>query len=404
MTTANTAPKRSFLARLLGILLPLLIIAGAIAGAAALVASSPKAERQPPPQRQARLVETLSVSVETAPVEIEVMGSVGPARSASLRARVSGQIVEVSPQFMPGGRFEKNDVLLRIDPRDYELALQRQQSALTRVEVELRLEQANAAVAQREYQALGEEIAEPERSLVLREPQLRQIQADVDSARANVAAAQLDLERTRVRAPFSGMLVSRQVNLGDQADGAQALGVLAATDAYWVTVSVPVSQLRWIDIPRDRGERGSKVRIYYPEAWGEQVYREGYVLRLEGALEEQGRMARLLVEVPDPLGLAGEDLPPLLLGAYVRARIEGRMLENVVSVLPGLVQADNTVRVMNAEGKLELRPVTVAHRSGERVLITGGLSAGERVVTTSLSGAVDGMRLRTAEPAETRHD
>jgi RND family efflux transporter MFP subunit len=382
--------------RILGIALPVLIVLVSLFIAAQLVTSAPQADRQGPRERQARLVTTWEVSVGEAPIRVEAMGTVAAARSANLRARVAGEIVEVSPQFIPGGHFEKGEPLLRIDPSNYKLAVARQRSAVSRAQAELRLEQANQAIARREYQALGEEIPEQDRGLVLREPQLQQIQADLASARSALESAQLDLERTTIRAPFSGILTSRLANLGDQADGAQSLGALAATDSFWVTVSVPVSQLRWIDIPRSRDEAGAAVRIFYPDAWGPDVYREGAVLRLEGALEEQGRMARLLIEVPDPLGLQGEGRERLLLGAYVRAQIQGQTLQNVVALPPGLLQADDTVRVMRPDGRLELRPVTVIHRSAERVIVGEGLQAGERVVVTPLSGATDGMLLRVA--------
>jgi len=178
------------------------------------------------------------------------------------------------------------------------------------------------------------------------------------------------------------------------------MATLVGTDAYWVEVSVPVDELKWIRFPRSAGEAGSPVRVRDEAAWGPDVYRVGRVIRLESALEEQGRMARVLVSVPDPLGLADPSgkTPPLLIGSYVRAEIEGTDLENVVALDRNHLRNGNEVWVMNGDGELEIRQVEIAYRGRQQVLVSDGLEAGERIVTTDLPAPVEGMRLRT-EPS-----
>lgn len=398
MTPTEPAARRPLLRRAVRFALPLAIVVAAFIVAGRLLDTAPQAPRMPAQERQARLVEVHTVTAADTAIALEAGGTVIAARSASLRARVSGEIVATGEAFVPGGRFAAGDLLLTLDRRDYELALDQQRAAVARAEAALRLEQASQTVARREYEVLGEEIPEADRGLVLREPQIRQIEADLMSAQSLLASATLDLQRTEVRAPFDGIVVSRQASLGDQADPSQTLATLAATDEYWISVPVPVGQLRWVDLPDTSPDgRGSAVRVRYADAWGANASRDGHVLRLEGALEEDGRMARLLVAVPDPLGLQGDGLQALLLGAYVSVGIEGRTVPGAVALPSSLVQADGTVRVITPENRLEIRPVTVLHRDRERAVIGDGLRAGERVVVTSLTGAVEGMPLRVEE-------
>jgi len=169
--------------------------------------------------------------------------------------------------------------------------------------------------------------------------------------------------------------------------------VLTGTDAYWVEVTVPVDQLRWIELP------GARARIFNEAAWGATAHRVGKVIRLLSDLEQQGRMARLLVEVADPLDLRKENAnqPKLLLGDYVRIKIEGVELKNVAMVDRRLVREGNNVWVMNDRNQLEIRPVQIVFRARDKLFIRDSLRPGERLVVTELSAAVDGMLLRTTD-------
>lgn len=233
----------------------------------------------------------------------------------------------------------------------------------------------------------------------MRKPQLETARARLKAARARLDQARLDLERTVIRAPFPAVVQQREVNLGARVAANASLLTLFGTDEYWVEVVVPVQQLHWLDIPRKAGERGSPVRVYDAAAWGEGVYRRGRVLRLGADLEEQGRLARLLVAVEDPLGLRMEESERarLFVGSYVRVEMEGRRLESVATLDRSLLRDGDRVWIMNAENRLEIRPVEIVFRHRDRVLISGGIRAGERLVASGLAAAVAGQPLRTKE-------
>lgn len=387
MTVLKSERKRRWLA-------PLGIVLFAILASAAMLMTGPKATRTPPP-RSARLVEIVPVHLADQRTVVEVMGTVLAEQEIQLTPRVSGAIVKTSPEFIPGGFFRKGDLMVQIDPADYELQVRQRASALAQAEVAYRLELGNQDVARREYELLGETIAEVDRDLVLRTPQLEAARVSVDAAQAALEAAELALSRTRIVAPFNGVLRERAATLGAVVGTGSPLGRFAGTDVFWVEASVPVDELRWIVIPRMAGDHGASARVTSETAWGKGIGRTGSVIRLRAGLEEQGRMARILIAVPDPLGMQPENqgTPRMILSTYVGVEIEGRTVPRAALIPRAVLRQDNTVWLAGADDRLEIRPVDVLFRGAGEV-VASGLSQGERLVTTDLSAPVEGMPLR----------
>jgi RND family efflux transporter MFP subunit len=376
-------------------LLPVVMLLVGVVVAVALMQSGPSAKREPPP-RQARLVETRPVVIASAHTRIDAMGTVVPAESVALQPQVVGEVVSVSDDLEPGGLFRAGDELLRIDPRDYELAVLQRESEVAQAQSSLRLEQGQQSIAQREFEILNESMQAEDRELVLRQPQLESVRAQLALARASLEKAKLDLQRSRVRAPFNVMVESRAVDVGARVTTANTLATLVGTDACWLEVSVPVQDLQWISIPRGSNMAGSRVRIFNPVAWGEGVWREGRVIRLAGNLEKEGRMARLLVEVADPFTLKPEnsDKPVMLMGSYVSVEIEGRPLEQVATIARAHLRDGDQLWIMGTDDALEIRKVDIAFRGHDQVLVAAGVKAGEQLVVTDLAAPVAGMLLR----------
>ena len=395
-TEADSVQHRSVGGRILRLLLPVAILA--IGGAAAfwMLETSPQAKPRPH-ARNATLVAVRSVTYDTQQTLVSGMGTVAAARSVALKPQADGEIIEMSANLAPGGHFHAGETLLKIDPTDYRLTVRQLATDVAKAQADLDLEQGNQRVARKEYDLLGERVSAEEKALMLRQPQLDNLRAVLEAAQVKLEQAKVDLQRTRVKAPFNAVVVSSDVEVGSRASVSNALATLVGTDAYWVAVSVPVSQLRWIDIPRKDGELGAKVRIYDTAAWGEGLHREGRVIRLEAGLEEQGRMARLLVRVDDPLCLepAHGELPRMLIGAYVRVEIEGRALE-AAAVEREFIHNGDSVWVLGSEEKLAIRPVEIAFRGADAVLVTDGITPGERLIVSDLAAPVAGMKLRTA--------
>ena len=235
-----------------------------------------------------------------------------------------------------------------------------------------------------------------ERQLILRQPQLNAVKATIVGAKASVDQAQLNLERTTIRAPFDAHILSQNVTAGSQVGPGDDLGRLVGTEYYWVTATVPVSKLQWLHFPENDKDRGSEVLVKNSTAWPEEQYREGYLDKEIGALDGQTRLARVLVKVADPLA-KNTDLerkPKLMIGTFVEVDIQANQLDNVVRLSRDYIRSNETVWVMK-EGKLEIREVDIVLTDNDYAYIRKGLEEGEQIVITDLSTVSNGIGLRT---------
>lgn len=380
-----------------------LILLAGVALMVLIFKTEPTATRGDVARETAMLVEVRTAERGRFTPVIEVMGRVVPAREVTLRPRVSGRVIELAEAFEPGGRVAEGAALLRIDPADYQAVLRQRRSELAQARADLELEQGRQAVAEQDFELLGEELDEGNRHLVLRQPQLKQARARVAFAEAALRRAELDLQRTRISAPFDAQILSRDVATGSQVGTGDGLARLVATDRYWVSASVPLSQLRWLRFAEEDGEQGAPVTLRHEAAWGPSRSRQGRLQRLVGELDADARLARVLVSVEDPLALRAEaGTPSLILGAFVRTAIEGRALDDVVRLDRDLLRREDTVWVME-DGALDIRDVTVLLRDNDYVYLSDGLDQGDQVVATDLATVVDGaaLRLEDAAGAET---
>lgn len=377
----------------------LLVLAGG--GLVALiVATQPEAEREGAVRETAALVRVTRPEAGDFRPTITATGSVRAAREITLRPRVSGQISELSADFVPGGYVEAGEVLARLDAADYRNALRQRESELAQARADLAIEKGRQDVAERDYEQMGRELSEDNAALVLREPQRRRAEAAIDSAEAAVEQARLELERTRVAAPFEAHVVSREVDAGSQVGAGDALGRLVGLETYWVEATLPLSKLAYLAFPEGETE-GSPVTIQDRAAWPAGASREGRLFRLIGELDEQTRMARVLVAVDDPHARRAEsaDTPRLMIGSFVDVRIRGRELEDVVRVNRDHVREGDSIWLMR-DGQLVINELDIVFEDAEYAYVRDGLRADDRVVTSSLATVEEGIDLRLEEAAE----
>ena len=374
------------------LLICLAILLIAVAATYLIFSTEPTAQRQGATKQTAMLVDVIKSKRGNYQPTIVVTGTVQPAEDIMLSPRISGEIVQRASSFVPGGYVKKGEMLLQIDPSDYKNTLALRKSDLSQARADLKLEQGRQDVARTDYQLINDTLPANNQALVLRQPQLDAAQARVDAAEAAIQQAELQLERTTIRAPFDAHILSRNANLGSQVAPGTNLGRLVGLDEYWVMLTVPQSQLRWLTLPSGN-DKGSEVKIYNRNAWPEGAYRTGYLYRLMGALEGQTRLARVLVRVPDPLAYQNDALPPLMIGAFVEANIKAAELKDVVRLKRDYVRDDEKVWVMQ-DSILRIQEVDIVFRDAKYAYIKGGLSGQEQIVTTNLSTVVDGAKLR----------
>ena len=374
----------------LKIVLPIVVVVAGIA-AAALIASArktpPRVDRPP----LGPLVEVTPVDVTDVPVTVTGHGEVVARVAVDLIPQVAGQVVRTHRSLVAGGFFKAGEVLVAIDPRDYDLAVERAQAAVARAEVTLERERAEAEVARSEWDGLhpGEEPT----GLVIREPQIRQAEAEYAASVADLNVAKLNLERTRMTLPFDGVVVSESVDVGQFVGNGSRLATVYGTEVVEVRVPLDSRELAWFEVPTGRGKTGQRVEVTVVHG-GRIVRWEGRVTRMEAQVDQVSRMVHVVVEVPDPYKTSA-DRPALLPGTFVDVSIFGRTLNSVVSLPRHAMRDGNRVWVYE-DGTLRVRDVEVLRADRQQSLIAAGLDVGDLVVVSSLDAVTDGMKVRRA--------
>lgn len=384
--------------RLLQIFLPFVIIAAGVMLANFLISTKPKAAAEPAKER-ASLVKVTELAPGAHRVTVEASGTVTPARTLVVQSEVSGRVVAHHPALVAGGRIRAGEELVRIDDRDYELAVATQAANLARVKTELKVEKGRRRVAEREWnlvQPTGD-VSEEGRQLAMREPQQAAVKASISAARSALGRARLALDKTTLKAPFNALVLDEAVEADQMVGPASRLATLVGTDRYWVEVSLPVEKLRWITIPgvSTTSDKGSEVKVVQ-QAGRERVERTGWVARLRGELDPLGKMARVVIAVDNPLGLAADGMTtqdtPLLLGAYVTVEIAGSEVRDVAMIPREALRDGDKIWIMDAESRLEIRPIEVRWKTEAAALIAG-VAKGDKLVTGRVATPVTGLKL-----------
>ena len=396
--------------RFFKIILPLVIIIIGSVIAWYLYDTAPKAQKKSP-DRLIEYVRVMPAHRATEEIILHLMGNVIPSREILLKPRVSGEIIDINPKFMIGGCFNKGDFILQIDPEDYELTVKRKESNVTLTANDLTLELGRQDVAKREWELLNQNKFnqskvnqdkggdEFDRELALRQPQLEKARATLLAARTELKQSMLDLERTCVKAPFNGIVLEKFVDTGSQVSTQDKLAVLAGTDEFWINVSIPVDRLQWLLIPKSDGDIGSHAKIICGNNPDRHFERKGKVIKLLGDLETEGRMARILVSVDDPLDLQIDPekveaaVSPLLLGDYVRVEIYGRRIEEIFNI-PRTALHNNRVWIVKDDGRLDIRDVEIIWKNVRTVFIGDGINENERIVISDIAVPTENMPLK----------
>lgn len=406
---------------ILRVLLPILILAAGV-GSFALMTSM-----REPPQRVDRpylgpLVEAIAAPIQKVRVVVEGQGTVRPDAQIDLVPQVAGIVVWKDPEFEPGGAFAKGDLLFQIDPRDYELAAQQTEAQVAQARYQLDLAAEEAAIARQEWERIRTEGEEPT-NLVLRKPQLRAAEANYQSAQARHAETQLRLERTKVYAPFDGRVRSARVDVGQHLNTGQSVAQLYSIEKAEIVVPVPDEDLGWFTLPMPieiaangtpqgdavydlNAEGGAQPYAFAREGAsavvngsfaGRRHQWSGRVVRTEGELDPQSRMARLVIEVEAPYGGIAEGVPPLTVGMFVDVAIAGREVAGVRVLPRAALRQGDRVWIVGRDGILRVRQARVVRSMREKVLAYVDMTEQERVIVSQLSGVTDGMQVRLAD-------
>jgi len=360
-----------------------IVIPGILIFAVALMAVLSQFKPEPPKQESENLdllVETLTLELSTESFKIYSQGTVRPRTQTVLSAEVSGSIVSISPEFIAGGAFEKGEVLMRIDPTNYTVAV----------------DKAEALVTQRQIEFDG---AKTLRSQGYRaESEFASAAAALASAKADLVNAQRNLERSYIRLPYAGMVLSKDADIGQFVNPGTQLGVTFATDLAEVRLPLTDQDLAFVDLPgpasSDTGNR-PQVTLTATQK-GKRVQWNAELVRSEGVVDERSRVTYAVAQFDDPYQLHGDGIA-LPIGTFVAAEITGSGAFDVIRIPRTALRRADQVLVVDDENKIDIRTVAVI-RSDERFAYVGsGVAPGERITTTAIEAPTNGMSVRTAE-------
>jgi len=375
--------------------LPLGLIAGSIIIVIGLVTlAQSKHSKKKSEAATAVLVDTVTAKLESLNLSVVSQGTVRPRTETILAAEVPGKIVSVSPNFIAGGFFHRGEVLLQIDPSDYETGVKRAEANLAARKAQLADQKARSEQALKDWKNLGRE-GQPS-DLTLHKPQLAEALAAVQAAEADLQKAKRDLARTRITLPYEGLVKTKQADLGQYVAPGTRLGVTFAIATAEIRLPLTAGDLAFLQLPSATDLEESnrpKVRLT-AQSSGLSGEWQAEIIRTEGVVDEASRVVYAVAEVVDPYAVLGKShQPELRVGTFVRAEIQGLHVENVIVLPRSVLRADNTVLVANSEHKLEIRPVEVLRAEPETVYIKNGIKAGEQVITTAMDIPVPGTLL-----------
>ena len=385
------------LVRVLQIVLPLAVLAVASFAAITMIQNRPAVVVQQPVVVPPG-VRVHEVQWEDVQLSVLSQGTVRPRTESQLVPEISGRVIKVAPSFAEGGFFEQGDVLVTIDPFDYRQAVVSARSQLAQARLHLAQEEAEASVARREWEQLGR--GSPG-ELTLRKPQLEDANAAVDAAEANLERARRDLERADIVAPYAGRVRRKNVDVGQFVTVGNAIATIYAVDVAEIELPLPDVELAYLDIPLSyRGggnQQGPRVTLRTTFA-GRTHEWQGRIVRTESEIDTATRMVHVVAEVQDPYAPGSAlNRPPLAVGMYVEAEIEGRRMHDVVVLPRAALRGRNQVLVVGTNNRISFRSLDIVRSTTESILVRGDLMEGDRVTVSALDNPTDGMLVQVTD-------
>lgn len=383
--------------KLLKWIMPALFLGLCMAIAAIMMVTKPEPPRRSPPNSIITVDATI-LKRETYQVIIPSQGIIQARTRSMLIPEVSGEIIWISDSFRSGGFFGPGDELVKIDQRDYQTSLVVAKASLAQRTSAYEIEQAQHEQAKINWERLGNG-KKPTR-LVLREPQLAEARALMQSAAAGVERAERDLNRTVIKAPYEGRILNKSVDIGQSVSPGTMLAEIFATDYVEIRLPLRNEHLDFIELPEAYDNEESSMTNIQPEVqltgnYGSRnINWTGSVVRAQGAYDPRSRELFVIAQVKDPYKQTDRSQPPLKINQFVQAQIQGKRLEDVYVIPRSALRINDEVILIDKENRIFRKPVEIILKQGEEVIVKSGLQQDDLLCLTPLLFAADGAKVR----------
>ena len=379
--------------KLIKIIAPVLVLVVSIGVVQALSAAKPAPEKKEESQRLISLYVD-EVKSDTVTISIQTQGEVRAKTEIDLIPQVSGRIVGISESFAAGAEFMPGETLIKIDDTNYKLAVIRAEAQVAEAQVGVQRELANAKIKTEHW--LDKRNAGEPTPYALNKPQVMQAEAKLLAAEADLKEAKLNVARTEINVPFLGRVRERSVGIGQYVAAGTPLGRVFSTETVEIRLPLTDVQLEELNLPMGfMADAFNAPAVQFTAHVGNREHGwTGRIVRTHASVDQQTRLIYAIAEVEDPYGLGSDSGAPLAVGMFVNADIVGANSQSAL-VLPRLALRNaNKVYVINEENRLEIHTVEILSTSKDTVLVSNGVEVGDKVVTSTIPAAVDGMEVR----------
>lgn len=340
-----------------------------------------------PEEPKGFLVETSQVKATDLTLEISSQGTLQAKRQITLTNEVSGKVLSLSPTFVVGGRFQVGDVLVTIDPADYQVAVARAEANLASAQAQLNLEQAKSDQAKKDWQSFGKK-GQPS-DLLLNIPQLEGARASVNAAKADLMKARRDLQKTEIKAPFNGTVISKSADLGQFIGMSGGVGMIAGTDVAEVRLPLTNQDLEKLNL-LERDLDHKPLQVQFSDDNGQKII-DGLIRRMESTKDSKTLLNYAVAEIIQPFE------HDLLFNTFLQANITGTTFNDVFAIPTAWMLPDNQLAVYQQDGTLTIKTVDVVHKTNDYFYVNAGISDQDAIIKTPIQAPVEGMLLRLVE-------
>lgn len=347
------------------------------------------------------LVETITLTKQNKNITIKTQGFIEPAHVLHVVSEVSGNVIYTNDNFIDGGLVKKGDILVKIDPKNYEVILAQKKSLLAKAKLNLSLETAEHEVAMLELERRKDIINDDAKTLATRDEFLQKAKSEYNASLAELQQAEIMYMKTMIKSPINGIISKVNIHHGEFVNYHHQITTIYGIDEFKAEVNIPIEDLKYLSFAKQNEDYGSKAIISQITINDETITKEGVVSSLLPDLGSLGHMARIIISIKDPLSFRNNQ-PPLLAKAKVNVNIEGKKINDIFVIPMAAITKDNTVLSIDEASKIVPIKLQIIRRDKDIVYAKGEELDNTKIIVTK-TNALIGQEVRATKESTVKY-